>query len=334
MLLCSDELVQEAALHVVAKHGADLVSKVLMNAGADPNLHNSRRETPLHLAARAGSPHVVKLLLKYGALLNVGDEWGATPLHACGYGQGPCDETFAPGRALCASELLAAGARTGVQTSSGSTPLYFPVDSDLVGVVEAPLAADAGVHASSPSEGEEASRFEQESCLLCTAAEFAGAGMVRTLLRHGFDPNGRDGERAALHHAARMSDNGDTVRAMLAAGARTEARAVQEVHEDMDDRVPCNYYRELSVTPLHVAAMRGEKTIGPLLALLEGKANIHAQTDGGRTALHIACHISHIAAVGLLLRWGADETIRTKGERRPRKQLGSGGVMVSTRMIW
>ncbi|CAN0282717.1 unnamed protein product, partial [Scytosiphon promiscuus] len=287
-----------------------------MGAGADPNLADSTGRRPLHLAAKAGFPRVVKLLLVNGALPNLTDDDRIlTPLHACcSYYWEPSDRSqeFGVRRALCASELIDAGASLNAECRWGLRPLLTAVENDLIEVVEVLLAAGASVDARYPSRREATPPFCDSRSLVCAAAKGASASVVGALLRHGCDANERDDGGTALHHAACRSDNGDTVRALLAAGADAEARGTKDHHGNIEGMNPDEYYPYYSVTPLHVAVIRGEKTTGPLLALLEGKANIHAQTANGRTALHIACRESHVDAVDLLLRWGADETILDK----------------------
>lgn len=57
------------------------MAKLLLNAGAAVEIHNSLLETPLHYAAQAGCKKIVRILLKKGAEVNTCDINGATPLH-------------------------------------------------------------------------------------------------------------------------------------------------------------------------------------------------------------------------------------------------------------
>lgn len=50
-------------------------------------------------------------------------------------------------------------------------------------------------------------------------------------------------------------------------------------------------------------------------ALLEGGADVNAQTDYGVTTLHFASRSSHVDAVELLLKLGTDETMATDSGR-------------------
>ncbi|KAM7277694.1 hypothetical protein ACFE04_004828 [Oxalis oulophora] len=64
----------------VAKGDLDVLRRVL-SYGADPNSKNYDQRTPLHIAAREGSILMSKLLIEAGASVLLQDRWGYTPLH-------------------------------------------------------------------------------------------------------------------------------------------------------------------------------------------------------------------------------------------------------------
>ena len=58
------------------------ITAFLLRNGADVNLYNrDTRETPLHVAARNGRELIIKMLLKYGANPNCPNSSGCLPLH-------------------------------------------------------------------------------------------------------------------------------------------------------------------------------------------------------------------------------------------------------------
>lgn len=61
--------------------GHELIAKLLLSRGADPNRATHHGRTALHYAASKGHIHCVTLLLGSGALATVKDGGGATPLH-------------------------------------------------------------------------------------------------------------------------------------------------------------------------------------------------------------------------------------------------------------
>jgi len=112
---------------------------------------------------------------------------------------------------------------------------------------------------------------------------------VALLVRHGADPNGRDGGGLRPLHYATCSE---IVPALLAAGAAIEAPGPRGVH------------------PLHLAVSRGVAR-----ALLDAGADIHARDDYGNTPLHIA---ECLALVRLVV--NLSEEGRGLGERRPSRK--------------
>ncbi|BFI96261.1 MAG: hypothetical protein RSP_17710 [Rhodanobacter sp.] len=72
---------QDTALHVATMNGNVESMKVLLDAGADPNVRNLDGRTPLHEAAFCfeKKPEVWRLLLEHGASPDVAAHDGVTP---------------------------------------------------------------------------------------------------------------------------------------------------------------------------------------------------------------------------------------------------------------
>jgi uncharacterized protein len=67
------------ALHAGASRGGAEIVKMLLEAGADPNVKQERGFVPLHSAAANGNVAVVELLLKHGAHAGAKADDGKTP---------------------------------------------------------------------------------------------------------------------------------------------------------------------------------------------------------------------------------------------------------------
>ena len=61
----------DAPLHHAAKSGRCDIGRLLLEAGANPNIQNFHKETPLHIAVREGHLEFVKLLLEHSADLSI-----------------------------------------------------------------------------------------------------------------------------------------------------------------------------------------------------------------------------------------------------------------------
>lgn len=69
----------ETPLHVAAIWGDVEIGKILLDAGADPNVHGEYGYTPLHEAVGQGKSEFVQLLLARGASVELRNDDGQTP---------------------------------------------------------------------------------------------------------------------------------------------------------------------------------------------------------------------------------------------------------------
>lgn len=287
----------QSALHVAADEGVESISEALMFAGADPNLRSGDSLSPLHLAADGRYHGLVGKLLHNGALPDFRTSNNNTPLHLVLARQ--CRrENDEDACTRCVSVLLSSGADKDVLNDRCETPLFLAVVHQHPQAVELLLAACANINIVPVGL----------DSLLVLAASRRSAAILKALLQHGCEVNGSViAGYSALHSAAEKHDAAESVHALLEAGADVEATTdanSERYYFSSTDVLEC------AVTPLHVAAMysKGSMT-STLRALVDGGANVHAQTAGGRTALHIACgHSDSVEAVEILLRAGASES--------------------------
>lgn len=81
MINAHDADMRDTALHKAAQNGNPKIAQLLLRAGANSEVTNSRRETPLHIACMNGHTGLVTLLLKtHRANPNAKKEGGITPL--------------------------------------------------------------------------------------------------------------------------------------------------------------------------------------------------------------------------------------------------------------
>jgi ankyrin repeat protein len=114
----SGQATQSTALHAVAVYGRLEAARLLLDAGADPNLANSNGNTPLMNAAGEGRLEVLRLLLAQGVAVDGADpRTGCTAFHwACHNNQAECAEALA--RAGCDVGLKDTNGLTGQQLAA------------------------------------------------------------------------------------------------------------------------------------------------------------------------------------------------------------------------
>ena len=201
-----------AALHYAAAHGHDAVIRILVGAGANPNIQDiNDGDTPLHDAAGFGHHEAVAVLLVADADDTVRNRGGFTPLHnAAAHGD------FKSTRLLLdadANPLALSNTHPGSPSPRGATPLdtwHFFRSTWL-------------------TQEDPARRTETlallEKATLFAAAQANDAATVTRLTDGGVDPNLRrlPHARAPLHAAAAYNAEA-AITALYTAGADLDAR--------------------------------------------------------------------------------------------------------------
>lgn len=102
-------------LYVACSRGYPLLTKILLENGANPNARTTHQGfSPLHVACQNGHVEVVKLLLKFDASVNIGDSLGRSPLHLCCLNR----------HLSLATILLKNSANANQHSHDGNTPLH------------------------------------------------------------------------------------------------------------------------------------------------------------------------------------------------------------------
>lgn len=232
------------ALGVAALLGRQDVVRLLLDRGADPNAAGAKGQTALHAAAEGGHVEIAEALLAKGARVNAADADGRTPLHVASWRH---DDMV-----KC---LLRKGAHADARTKDGRTPLHsgsLSVDS-----VRALLDAGAPVNA-----------VDKEGRTPLHEIASGPKESVALLLARGakITAKDRDGQ-TPIFEAARAYTAGP-VEALIAAGADPRARDKE------------------GFTPLHVSAAFGRKDAAA--ALLAHGVDANARSDAGFTPLLLA----------------------------------------------
>lgn len=271
---------QEECLRVLLDHGADVnardaagrtamrriptdpaIFKILLAAGADPNICDYDGYTPLHMAATMGRDggDTVIALITAGADVNARDSLRRTPLHYA-----------VEGDALTICALLVAGADVDARDCDGRSALHLAREMRVVNLLTG-AGADIDL------------------------LDNSGMSPLLSLIRTGADFETSRGSKS------RWKVNSDAIQTLLAAGAlwrvtdadgltplhwackKSYAGAVRLLTVNYDYPVnPDNYGR----TPLHYAAESGDPYI--VDRLLKAGEFPNRQDNRQLTPLHLA----------------------------------------------
>jgi ankyrin repeat protein len=192
-----------APINVAAQNGDEEITKLLLGAGADPNIEVFQGLTPIVIAADKGHVLVAKSLVEAGANVNHQTLDGTTPLYLAsqrGYAQlveillnGGADPNIARvkneaalhaaafrGFTSIVKMLLVYGADSSVVREDGVTPLILAVHVGKADVTQILLEAGAVV---------EAPLKRNSATPLTYAAAMSRLDLVTMLLQHGANPD-------------------------------------------------------------------------------------------------------------------------------------------------
>ena len=319
-------------VHVAAGLNLTLLTKSLLDNGADANASDSGERTPLHYTALENAAEAAVVLLKNGAHVDLAASDrhivnGYTPLYYAvshnaaktvevllkngadvgndrfGYMGPPLHWAARSNAAETAAVLLENGANVDVseeEYTGGKTPLHRAAWYNAALTAEVLLKNGADVNAEGPGKTP-----------LHYAAEHNARETAEVLLKNGSDVNARDkyDRRTPLHYAA--EHNADEIaRLFLNYGASVNMKDKEDftplyvamksdAHETATTLL--NVY---PATPLHFAATNNDsKTVE---ILLKNGTDVNTKNEADFTPLHYAVRANAPAIVEILIKNSAN----------------------------
>lgn len=268
----------DTALHLAARKGFQAVVEVLLTSHAEVNAENGSGATPLCLAVQAGQTNIIQMLLTAGADPNLKDGGGRTGLN---YAIGTSPEII--------QALLAAGANPNTEDTEGRTPLSYAAERDRSKAVKLLLGAKAD-----PNGG-------KLDAPLMGAIEKQDATSAELLLQAGANPKATGTiDWAITVNGTSYGRGGKTYVSPLYFAATENrlpmVRLLLKYHADPDD-----LQTEGQSMLFHILT---ETNI--LAALLEAGAKADVSRPDGWTLLAAAVDRRNVTAVRLLLQSKAD----------------------------
>jgi ankyrin repeat protein len=256
-------------LHYAASQGSVEALSLLIKAGAMIDVQDFNEMYPLSLAIYANHTEAVKFLVKSGAKINKPAFKKLTALHMA------FDKEINPQIAI---HLIQAGANVNAVDEDGNTPLHYAVGIKNIDIVKAMIKAGAEL---------ELENGEQNTALMIAAAS-DDLPMIQLLIASGAvvkAPASKKGHDV-LHTAAYHSNNLETVKILLRAGANINGR-------DEAGNTPLLY----AVWKANSKTTGAEKMPELITLLLSAGADPNAKSERGITPLSVVQEAQKDAAV-------------------------------------
>jgi ankyrin repeat protein/beta-lactamase regulating signal transducer with metallopeptidase domain/Tol biopolymer transport system component len=368
---------RQTPLHLAADFGGTLVPELLLAKGAQIDARDNAGNTPLHAAADFPSvgKDLLELLIAKGADVKARNEAGQTPLHRVSMIR-RLDKRIE----LTAQVLLAHGAEVDAKDESGRTPLHFAVENGNQKLVDVLVAKGADLEAKNAAgatalhlaaangrsdlvellvnRGANVNSIDSERRTpLHYASRRGNNETAERLIAKGAEVNAKaaHGETPAQLAILMNRNHKDTVTLLLSKGAAISSIQLAaylgdlaRVEAFLENGVGVNTQDPCSPTPLHAAAMGGQKEVAEFLLskgalvntdfaalrgagarplqyaafagskgvaelLIQKGAEIDAKNKDGLTALHYAVSGRDIDTARLLIAQGADVNAKLQG---------------------
>jgi ankyrin repeat protein/beta-lactamase regulating signal transducer with metallopeptidase domain/Tol biopolymer transport system component len=312
-----------APLYFAIRNNDPGMVEVLVTKGADVSLTAERNYSLLHFAVWYGDLDTVRLLVDHGAKPNIKDQSGWTALrHAAVRGKRELVEFFvnkgvdlsALQVAVCVGDmarvrtLVEQGANVDAQDELGWTPLYWATCLGRTEVAKLLVADGASVQVAA-NDG---------TTPLLRAVQAGDRELVELILSKGADAKAKDkGGWTALHSAVGTGHQ-EIAELLIAKGADVNAKTSGgqtpldvAFLRNQPALVKMLAAKGSEISTLAVAARIGD--LARVKTLLERGADINAQDNSGRTALHYAAQDGLKEVVEVLLAKGANVNVGAFG---------------------
>jgi N-acyl-D-amino-acid deacylase len=253
--------------------------KLLLEAGADPNLANYTGSTALLWAADDLAK--VRLLLAHGAKPDTRTSEGTTPLIAA---------AMFHGCAPVLRALLDAGADPNAANRDGSTPLVQAASIGDIGAMR--FLIDRGARVNQEVTGQNPQVMGLSP--LTVSAYFGTTEMVQFLLERGAAVNAADGSGMTALHIAVTREDQKMIAALIRAGADVNRATLPSTPASDDPG-----------TPLMLASNIEPASASIVSTLLAYGARVDAVSREGETAISRAQKRGQTAVVSALVAAGA-----------------------------
>ncbi len=268
-------------LHKVAADGNINKARSLISKGASVNAKDNEGRTPLFYAVENGHILMLDFLVAKGADIDAKDAAGDTPLHHAARLTRHHDWRLA-------AELALRGADVNATNNQRQTPLHVALEggsSEHRNVASMLLWHEVNVNAKD-SNGKTALHLAAQRAV---NPEWRSR-VLRGILAKGAEVNLTDAKgQTALHFACNHDSNAQNI-------VRIILKRAKSVELDVVD--------SNNLTPLHIAALRGQTDACELL--IANGAKVDTKDKYGRTPAHHALRAGNIETANTLIKKGAD----------------------------
>ena len=289
------------ALQGASNNGHKDVVAYLLEIGADVHHGIGHGSTAIHLAASYGFSEIVQLLIDNGADLQRPSPSGWTPLHLC--------YDYPETTRL----LLENGAEVNSVTETGHTPLYLAVYYNYPEVVKALLSYSPDLEVTIIDEFTGTTRRALGAAVVNGSAE-----VTRLLLEAGANINYQDQRNNVPLHYAALQNQEDVLRVLMeynpnvdlvdddgdtALNCINSSTSVEITKILVNGGADCNIRNKVQNTPICRAAASQNTDVVKYLAKKTAIDVVGGKWGG---PLHIACYLSDLHLVKVLVGAGAD----------------------------